>query len=294
LSREDIEVGEVGEGGRLHENCERDLESFQYVSIRNPGVCMKRHLAIWIGLLLLPARQLLAQDETNVSGVSEVRTVGTAQRTVRPDLAVVTLEFSAVGASPREAGQRVAARADSLRRALYEIGIPRDSLVSGSRWQWWGGRLEVLPGDTRQIPPPPGTAGPTLVQRDTAYRAHEVVEVRIRDLSKVGPVIDVALGLRITQISGIRFSAGKTEAAREEALREASVSARKQAETIAAASGGKLGRILSLSTQPSYSENSSIEVMLRAGEASSRTKVVEPQIPVTATVHGRWELVGTP
>jgi hypothetical protein len=56
-----------------------------------------------------------------------------------------------------------------------------------------------------------------------------------------------------------------------------------------------LGRILSLSTQPGYNDNpGSVEVMLRGGETSSRTKVVEPQIPVTVTVSGRWELVSTP
>jgi uncharacterized protein YggE len=133
-----------------------------------------------------------------------------------------------------------------------------------------------------------------VIQQDTAYRAHEVVEVRIRDLAKVGAAIDVALGLRITGISGIRFSAGKTDAARDEALREASESARKQAETIAAASKGKLGRILSLSTQPGYNSSEAIDVMIRTGHAGSRTKIVEPQIPVTVSVHGRWELVSTP
>lgn len=255
---------------------------------------MKRHLAISAGLLLVLSGLLSAQGPVSKAGVSEVRTVGTAQRSVRPDLAVVTLEFSAVGANPREAGQRVAARADSLRRALHAIGIPRDSLVTGSKWQWWGGRLEVLPGATRHIPPPPGTSGPTLMQQDTAYRAHEVLEVRIRDLSKVGSVIDVALGLRITQISGIRFSADKTGSAREEALREASLNARKQAETIAEASGAKLGRIISLSTQPGYDERlNGVEVMLRGNEAGARTKIVEPLIPVTVNVHGRWELVST-
>jgi uncharacterized protein len=254
---------------------------------------MNWHLALLAGALLLHPSRMHAQAEAQ--GISpEVRSVGSAQRTVRPDLAVVTLEFSAVGASPQEAGQRVASRADSLRRALHRIGIPRDSLLTGSRWQWWGGRLETLPGQTRYIPPPPGTSGPTLSQQDTAYRAHEIVEVRVRDLAKVGPVIDVALGLRITQISGIRFSASNTEAAREEALREASAKARRQAVTIAEASGGKLGRILSLSTDPNSADFSGSEIVMRAGPNSSRTQIVEPQIPVTVSVHGRWELINTP
>jgi uncharacterized protein YggE len=134
-----------------------------------------------------------------------------------------------------------------------------------------------------------------LSQQDTAYRAHEVIEVRVRNLAKVGPVIDVALGLRITQIQGIRFSASKTEAAREEALREASVNARRQAMTIAEASGAKLGRILLLSTQPGHDEGYTLsEITLRGTEGRTRTEIVEPQIPVTATVHGRWELLSPP
>jgi uncharacterized protein YggE len=253
---------------------------------------MKTHFALLAGsLLVLPCRM---HAQSIVSGTPEVRSVGSAQRSVPPDLAVVTLQFSAVGASPQQAGKRVAARADSLRRALHRIGIPRDSLVTGSRWQWWGGRLETLPGQTRYIPPPPGTPGPTLTQQDTAYRAHEVVEVRVRDLAKVGPVIDVALGLRITQVSEIRFSASNTEAAREEALREASAKARRLAATIAEASGGKLGRILSLSTDPSSSDVGLTEIVLRGEPNSSRTQIVEPQIPVAVSVHGRWELISTP
>lgn len=69
--------------------------------------------------------------------------------------------------------------------------------------------------------------------------------------------------------------------------------------TIAEASGAKLGRILSLSTQPSHDNQyegvEGASVMLRAGmQGGRRTEIVEPQIPVTVTVYGRWELVSKP
>jgi hypothetical protein len=55
------------------------------------------------------------------------------------------------------------------------------------------------------------------------------------------------------------------------------------------------GRILSLSTQPNHGERyNGVEVTLRAGQGGARTEIVEPHIPVTVTVHGRWELVSTP
>src|SRR6266704_3354444 len=49
-------------------------------------------------------------------------------------------------------GSRVASRADSLRRALATLGIPRDSLVNRSRWYWWRGRIEVIAGPVKFAP----------------------------------------------------------------------------------------------------------------------------------------------
>src|SRR5437899_8568676 len=47
-----------------------------------------------------------------------------------------SLQFTGEGATPAQAGSRLASRADSLRRALATLGIPRDPLVNRSRWYW--------------------------------------------------------------------------------------------------------------------------------------------------------------
>ena len=85
--------------------------------------------------------------------------------------------------------------------------------------------------------------------QDTTYRAHDAIEVRIQDLSRVGAVLDTALGRRITDISEVRFPASDVSAAQVEALREATVRARRQAEAIGTAGGLELGRVLWLSSQ---------------------------------------------
>ena len=258
---------------------------------------MYRCLALSGCFVIALVHPVLAQDRPREPTAPEIRTEASAQRAVRPDHAKVTLEFSAVGASPREAGKRLAARADSLRRKLQALGIPRDSLSTSSRWYWWRGRIETLPGPTRYVSPPPGTPGPTLTQQDTAYRAHDAVEIRTSDLEKVSPAIDAAMELGITQISGVHFSATKTDAAREEALKEATARARRQATAMAEAIGAKLGRTLSLNTQSgAYQEPYGISSMtVRGGQGGGApTEVVEPMIPVKVTVYGRWELVSTP
>ena len=237
-----------------------------------------------------------AQERPARSDPPEVRTAATAERSVQPDLATVTLQFFAEGLTPAEAGRRLAVKADSLRRALGTLGIPHDSLVNRSRWSWWRGRIEAIPQPVRYVQRDTPTRRYSEAVQDTVYRARDAIEVRIHDLRRVGAVLDTALGRGVTEISPIQFSASDLTAAQEEALREATVRARRQAEAIAGASGATLGDVLSLSTQ-SYGGNyyspyslSGVTVTGASGGDAS-TVIVRPAVPVSVTVYGRWALV---
>jgi uncharacterized protein YggE len=120
-------------------------------------------------------------------------------------------------------------------------------------------------------------------------------------MTKVGAVLDTAIGRRITDISSIEFRATNVTAAREEALREATVNARRQAEAIAGATGMELGAVLSLGTQPDYTCNYDsfsmrdyVSISGGLDQGNTGTIVVQPAVPVTVTVHGRWALVKKP
>lgn len=253
------------------------------------------------GALAIIAARAPAQARPDRPETPEIRTAATVQRSVAPDLATVTLQFTADGTTPGQAGSRLAAKADGLRRALGTLGLSRDSLVNRSHWWWWSGRIEILPGPERCVvrsTPKPG--GPMCDPvRDTTYRAHDAIEVRIRDLSTVGAVLDTATRRAITDISSVQFSATDVTATQEEALREATVRARRQAEAIAAASSLQLGRVLSLSTQSDDGERYRLYDFPGVGVSGaaeavgerSPTVVVRPSVPVSVTVYGRWELI---
>src|SRR6266550_3048863 len=189
------------------------------------------------GVLAVSGTAAPAQTRPDRPETPEVRTAATVQRSVQPELATVTLQFTGEGATPAQAGSRLASRADSLRRALATLGIPRDSLVNRSRWYWWRERIEVIAGPVKFAPRSTPGAYPRFNYpvQDTTYRAHDAIEVRTHDVSRVGAVLDTALGRGITDISEVRFTASDVSAPQVEALREATVRARKQAEAIAAA-----------------------------------------------------------
>src|SRR3989442_11484018 len=126
------------------------------------------------GVLAVSGTAAPAQTRPDRPETPEVRTTATVQRSVQPDLATVTLQFTGEGATPAQAGSRLASRADSLRRALGTLGIPRDSLVNRSRWYWWNGRVEKIVGPMRIAPRSTPGADPRWQYpvQDTTYRAH--------------------------------------------------------------------------------------------------------------------------
>src|SRR6266516_4414328 len=256
-------------------------------------VFLKRPLA-FAGALATLGTSAPAQTRPDRPETPEVRTAATVQRSFQPDLATVTLQFTAEGGTP--------AQADSLRRALATLGIPRDSLVNRNRWYWWRGRIETIPGPVKIAPRSTPGSDPRFNYpvQDTTYRAHDAIEVRMHDLSRVGAVLDTALGRGISDISDVRFTASDVSAAQVEALREATVRARKQAEAIAAAGGLRLGRVLSLTTQADYVGGYGADDFALRGVTlgtagtvadGTPTVVVQPSVPVSVTVYGRWELI---
>lgn len=251
--------------------------------------------ALALAVVSVP-RLAVAQDTT--TAVPQVYTAATVVRHVRPELAVVTVRFSAGGATPAQAGANVALRADSLRTALQALGIPHDSLISGSQWYWWRGRVQ--PHQHQQCvprPDPSTTLGRCFMTYDTTYTVNDAIEIHVRDLALVGAVIDTVLAHRVTDISNVSFRAGDLHDVQEDALREATRRARRQAEAIAEASGATLGRIISLSTQREggYQPYDFGIVTTAAGYTGegegAGTTVVSPSLPVSVTVFGKWVLI---
>ncbi|HET9983814.1 MAG TPA: SIMPL domain-containing protein [Longimicrobiales bacterium] len=244
------------------------------------------------GLALPSAATAQEPQATRESVPPEVVASATVQRSVRPDLATITLRFSRTGATPTDAGRNVALLADSVRGALAALGIPRDSTPTASQWWWPRTRMEprVVPG-----PYNPRTG---MRAQDTTYQANESMEVRIGDLSKVGKVIDAILARGITDISEPRFSASNTRQAELDAVAEATRAARARAEAIAAAGGGRLGRTRLLSTERAGDPFATGIRLTPASESAAadrvETVVVGPAIRVVARVYGRWELVERP
>jgi len=118
------------------------------------------------------------------------------------------------------------------------------------------------------------------------YTVSNVVEVRLDDLRRIGRVIDAATQAGSNNVQGIRFTLRDEEAPRNEALREAALRARQDAETLAAALGLRIVGVRSVTEQgpavaPIYPVG---RLFAQVNAARAPTPVETGAIDISATV----------
>jgi uncharacterized protein len=118
------------------------------------------------------------------------------------------------------------------------------------------------------------------------------MEVRVRDLKRVARVIDAALEGGAQKMVFLNFSSSRVQALGQEALEEATRQAHRNAELMARASGGRLGRPLELTTEKHASADPFYD--LRSSHAKEITygaMAAPPGAELRVSVYGRWELL---
>lgn len=250
-----------------------------------PRRAIRRSLpaALLGAVLAVTTSTSVAMAQSAAVPAGQVRANGTASITVDPDLAVVTIQYSAGGRTPAIAGRAAARRANAIRAAIIALGIPADSIpTTGMNNYWWGNWGNRSSVQVRND------------MRDTSYVTNDAFVVRIHDLKLVGRVIDTALVEGAQTISNVEFQATNTDAAELEAIRQATLQARARAGAVAEASGLRLGRATNLNVDAPPSVLSMARSMnegIAYSRADAGTTVVAPELKVSVTVSGSWEMV---
>lgn len=82
------------------------------------------------------------------------------------------------------------------------------------------------------------------------YEVRNLVQIRVRDIEKLGELLDEVIGEGANQVHGINFSVDDAEKILDEARLKALTDARRKAELYANAAGIELGRVLLIQEQP--------------------------------------------
>ncbi len=229
------------------------------------------------GYLALPA---IAQEREGMPAhpIPSIIVTGNAEVHAAPDEATVRLGVSKQASTAAAAQSAANEVAQGILAGVTGLGVRREQVQTS--------QLTLYPVYQQQKP------GSDEEPRVVAYRAANTVNVRLTNLSLVGPVIDSGLKAGSNQVEGVFFSLKNDAASREQALRQAVREAREKAQSIAAALDVTLGPVFTVeeggvSIRPPQPLGA---VALMARRVDVATPVSPGEVSVSASVTVRYRI----
>lgn len=196
----------------------------------------KSTLRAALAALALPAfahGAALAQDR---QPTPRVIVSGQGESSIRPDMAVLTLGVSREAATAREALDANNEAMAAVIAAMKAEGVADRDLQTAN---FQISPIYVYPKQGEDNQPP----------KISGYQVSNSLSVRVRDIARIGPVLDKAVTLGVNQGGGIAFTNDDPSSALTEARTRAVKDAMAKAKTLADAAGVGLGKIIEITEQ---------------------------------------------
>lgn len=193
-----------------------------------------------------------------------------------PDMATITLGVTTEAPSASEAMKLNAERMTGVIASLKKAGIdPRDIQTSG---------LNLNPQYVYVENQPPKLNG---------YQAANTVTIVVRDLKKLGSVVDASVNSGATNVGGISFGIEDSQASEDKARIEAVKALQAKANLYAQSLGYKVARLVSFSESGGYAPQPPVVYasFARAEKMDAGTPVEAGQLKVRIDVSATFELV---
>ena len=234
----------------------------------------RRSIALIFALALMPSIAQAQTSSTDAPGLVSVTGEGTAY--LAPDMALVTLTVLRQEKTARAALDASSQAMNDVLAAMRQEGIDDRDLQTSN--------FSIDP----QLVYPRGGDGQPTEPQITGYRVSNGLTVRVRDLSKLGAILDKAVTLGVNQGGQIRFTNDDPSAALTEARKEAVRDATAKARTLTEAAGVELGRIATISERQRGASPapmmSTQTLRMAAAESSVPVAAGENQYRVTVNI----------
>lgn len=201
----------------------------------------------------------------------QIEAHGESHRT--PDMATISAGVVTQNPDANAAMRENAARMGAVVAALKHTGVAERDIQTS--------RIDLNPQYAYANNQPPKING---------YQASNTVNVRLRDMARVGDVLDALVKQGANRIDGPAFSVDKPDAALDEARTDAIRQAQARAALYAAATGLKVRRIVSITESGGAQMPPPRPVMFMAKTADAGTPVATGENTLTVDLNVSFEL----
>lgn len=198
--------------------------------MRSEGLAL---LLIGVWVVLFPRASFGSWDEDSKPSLS---VSGTGKISAAPDMASVSVGVVSEAATASDALRANSQSMAALQTAIRERGVAAKDMQTSN--------ISVQP---KYSQPAPGRPQGEFVSRIVGYSVTNTVEIRVRDLGKLGELLDAVVSAGANQVYGITFGIDKADALLDEARKRAVADARRKAELLAGEAGVVLGQALQIS-----------------------------------------------
>jgi uncharacterized protein len=204
----------------------------------------------------------------------QISMTGTSKITAQTSQAYVTAGAITTGKTAREASDKNATIMTSVLNGLKDIGIDPKDVVSTDI-----SLRPVIEYSTRNIP------------RVVGYDATHTLSITFKDMGKLGDGLDKIVSAGANSIGEVTLTAPLSEEKQEEARVNAVKDARRKAETLVTAAGGKLGRVISISLQGYNAPRAARTMMADSMSKSASTPIAAGDLTGDVSVNVTFEIV---
>ncbi len=211
-----------------------------------------------------------AQTATPAPSSTLVRTIavsGTGTATLAPDIAYFSAGVTETNASVTDAQNNVNTKTNAIIDALRQGGVDVDKDVKTTDYS-------VQPQYTY-----PQNGTPVL----NGYRVTNNVNVTVRDITKVGQLLDAVTKAGANQVGGVAFGLADPEAAGRVAREQAVLNARDKADTLARATGVSVGIVMTIDDESTTPPPPRAIVAVPAANAAAGSAAAPPPIQTGET-----------
>ena len=239
---------------------------------------MQRASALWrifvLSLLVIPTFAFAQAGTERVVAVS-----GSGEVEVAPDRALVIVAVEARNPVLQSAQQQVNTIVERFLALCDDLKIPRQQVQSSSanvqaEYDWDDVKRE---------------------RRMLGYYVNRQLQVDLRDLDRLGPLMERAVTVGVNQVSPPQLGTTRAEALRREALAKAADDARLSAEALAKTLGARVGKVRRIASsdvdvRPPPQPLERVAMMAKDSGGGAETYETG-QIKITAQVTAEFDLV---
>lgn len=234
--------------------------------------------ALWLLGLILLTSPALAQEQGKAV-VSQIKVPASASTEVVPDMATIRLAVMTERKTSQEAAAENARSATKVIEEIKALKIEARDVRTVA--------VTVAPvfGEEKDA------SGRVVKRTVTGYRALNSLEIRVREIGKVGPIAQQLIDKGGNVLGGISFSVSDAEARRDQLRAKAMQEALRRAKIYTDAIGVKLGRVIEIEPESEPADGSAAASFRGGGEAAPAAIPVEPGVQTLSTrVTVTWQI----